>query len=249
MSNAMPATSRPLRVGAALPDPPFELMGESGPVGFDIDLLRLIAQELGRSWQLVRYEGSDFNGIFSGLDADQYDCVASGATITPDREMMADFCAPYIESGQSIVVDVKRHPNVRSIADLRGLVIGVQQGNTSEPVARKLVAQGQAASVRSYAYHDIETALGDLSNGGCDVFMKLAPVMHWLVRDRPDLQVVQTGITQELLAISVRRGDATLRTAINQAQQRLRNDGTLARLAGQWLGSGAALPPTAAASA
>ena len=33
----------PLRVGAALPDPPFELMGASGPEGFDIELMKLIA--------------------------------------------------------------------------------------------------------------------------------------------------------------------------------------------------------------
>ena len=93
-------------------------------------------------------------------------------------------------SGQSLVVDVTRHPNVRSVDDLRGLVIGVQQGNTSQPVADRLVAEGRAARVRVYPYDAINTALDDLSNGGCDAFMKLAPVMHWLTRDRPKLKVV-----------------------------------------------------------
>ena len=155
-----------LRVGAALPDPPFELMTASGPQGFDIDLMQTIAWALGRTWQLVRYTGSDFNGIFGGLQSGEYDCIASGTTITPQRQAVVDFCAPYVLSGQSLVVDVTRHPNVHSIDDLRGLTVGVQQGNTSQPVADKLVAEGRAARVRVYAYDDIERALADLSDGG-----------------------------------------------------------------------------------
>jgi ABC-type amino acid transport substrate-binding protein len=232
-----------LRVGAALPDPPFELMGANGPDGFDIELMRLIAQAMGRTWQLVRYTGGDFNGIFAGLDSGAYDCVASGTTITPQRQQAADFCAPYVLSGQSLTVDVTRHPNVCSTGDLRGLVIGVQQGNTSQPVAERLVAEGRAARVRVYPYDAIETALDDLSTVGCDAVMKLAPVMHFLTRDRPKLKVVESGITRELLGVCVRKGDAELRGAIDKAQQVLRDDGTLARLIARWLGSGATIAP------
>jgi ABC-type amino acid transport substrate-binding protein len=231
-----------LKVGAALPDPPFELLGEDGPAGFDIELMQRIAAKLGRAWQLVPYRGSDFNGIFAGLNDGSYDCVASGATITPGRQAIADFCSPYCISGQSLVTDASRHPGVRSIDDLKGLVVGVQQGNTSQPVAEKLVAEGRAARVRLYAYHEIEAALGDLSSGGCDAFMKLAPVTHWLVRDRPALKVVQTAITREVLGVCVRQGDAALRDAINAAQAELVRDGTLPALIKQWLGEGATAP-------
>ena len=149
---------------------------------------------------------------------------------------------PYCVSGQSLVVDAGRHPNVRGIDDLEGLVIGVQKGNTSQPVAEKLVAEGHAARVRLYAYDEIETALGDLSSGGCDAFMKLAPVTHWLVRDRSRLKVVQTGITREILGVCVRKGNTALRDAINSAQAALAQDGTLAALIKQWLGEGATAP-------
>jgi polar amino acid transport system substrate-binding protein len=231
-----------LRVGAALPDPPFEFVTTDGPAGFDIALMQRIAERLGRSWQLVPYEGSDFNGIFAGLDDDSYDCVASGTTITPGRQKLADFCAPYAVSGQSLVVDVGRHPDVHGIADLKGLVTGVQQGNTSQPVADKLVAENSAARVRVYAYHEIEKALHDLTSGGCDAFMKLAPVTAWFVRDRPSLRVVETAITVEPLGICVRKGNIALHDAINAAQAALAADGTLAALVKQWLGAGATLP-------
>jgi ABC-type amino acid transport substrate-binding protein len=233
---------RQLKVGSALPDPPFEFMGKSGPAGFDIDLMQHIAGRLGRDWHLVPYKGSDFNGIFAGLDDGSYDCVASGTTITQGRQAIADFCSPYAESGQSLVVDTTRHPKVRGTGDLTGLVVGVQKGNTSQPVADELVAEGRAARVRVYAYDEIEMALGDLSTGECDAFMKLAPVTHWLVRDRPKLAVVQTGITREILGVCVRKGDTALRDAINVAQAALVKDGTLGSLIKKWLGDGAAAP-------
>jgi polar amino acid transport system substrate-binding protein len=239
LSASPPAVSATLTVGAALPDPPFELMQGGKPAGFDIELTQLIAARLGRTSRLVRYDGSDFNGIFAGLATGAYHCVASGTTITPERQRLADFCNPYAVSGQSLVLDAGRHPDVRSTADLRGLTIGVQQGNTSQPVANRLVGEGKAARVRVYAYGDIEQALADLTTGGCDALMKLAPVTAWLVRDRPRLKVVQTDITRELLGICVRRGGDALREAINEAQRALVKDGTLQRLAAKWLGPGA----------
>jgi polar amino acid transport system substrate-binding protein len=211
------------------------------PTGFDIELTQLIAGRLGRTWRLVRYEGSDFNGIFAGLESGAYDCVASGTTITPERRVLADFCDPYVVSGQSLVVDAERHPDVRSTSDLAGLTIGVQQGNTSQPVVDRLVTGGKAARVKVYAYGEIEQALADLTTGGCDAFMKLARVTTWLVHDRPRLKVVETGITREVLGICVRRGDDALNGAINESQRALLADGTLPRLVIKWLGRGAAL--------
>jgi polar amino acid transport system substrate-binding protein len=232
----------PLKVGAALPDPPFEFTGKDGPAGFDIALMQRIAEKLGREWQLVPYRGADFNGIFDGLASGTFDCIASGTTITPQRQRIVDFCAPYAVSGQSLVVDPSRHPDVHGIADLKGLVIGVQQGNTSHPVADKLVAEHCAARVRVYAYDEIANALDDLSTGGCDAFMKLAPVTEWFVRDRPKLTVVETGITRERLGICVRKGNTALGDAIGKAQASLMADGTLSALIKQWLGKGATVP-------
>jgi polar amino acid transport system substrate-binding protein len=232
---------RILKVGAALPDPPFEFTTESGPAGFDITLMKRVAEILDREWQLVTYDGADFNGIFAGLDDGNYDCIASGTTVTPARRKIADFCQPYAVSGQSLVVDVRRCPNVRGVADLKGMVIGVQQGNTSQPIAEKLVAEHRAARVRVYAYDEIDKALDDLTSGGCDAFMKLAPVTAWFVSHRPELKVVEAGITIEHLGICVRKGNTALRNAISKAQALLVADGTLEALIKQWLGDGAAL--------
>ena len=224
-----------LSVGAALPDPPFEFMDGGAARGFDVELMQAIAAELGLAWRLVPYDGADFNGIFAGLTKGTWDCVASGATITPERERLASFCAPYIRSGQSLVCNIEATPHVRSIDDLRGMTLAVQQGNTSEPVAHRLKDEGRIAEVRTYAYHDIGVMLDNLAAGKVGGVMKLAPVMRWMIRNRPRLRVVQERITDEALGVAVRFGDAALRAAVNGAQAQLQGRGALAQLVKKWL--------------
>ena len=226
-----------LRVGCALPDPPFEFVSNGKECGFDVELMQAVATELKLEWQLAPYQGANFNDIFDGLADGRMDCIASGTTVTPDRERKALFCEPYIHSGQSLVCNVKATPQVRSIDDLRGLVLAVQDGNTSQPVAQRLKADGRVGDVRVYAYHDIATMLDDLDAGRIAAVMKLAPVMRWFVRDRPHLRVVQEGITHEDLAVATGLANEPLRQAIDAAQARLRDNGTLPRLIEKWIGA------------
>ena len=224
-----------LRVGTAFPDPPFNGMPDDG--GLDIDLMTEIANVLGMAVEFIPYNGADFNGIFDALNDGAYDCVTAGTTVTPQREKKAQFVAPYLISGQALATDVVRLPRVHSIDDLAGLTIGVQQGNTSRPVADELVAQGKAAGVRVYDYGSIRSALADLSNGGCDVFMKLAPVLTELVKPVDGVEVVQRGITVENIAIAVALADQKLLSRIIVAQAELEEDGTLHRIRRKWLGN------------
>lgn len=224
-----------LRVGAAFPDPPFNGAKDDG--GLDISMMRAVGEVLGTTVEFVPYAGADFNGIFAGLDVGDYDCVTAGTTVTPERERLATFCAPYLISGQSLAVDVSRHPQVHTVDDLAGLTIGVQRGNTSQPIAEKLVASGNAKAVRVYDYGRIRDAITDLTTGGCDAFMKLAPVLTELVRRVDGIEVVQRGISTERIATAVRRSDAELLRRINAAQQELENDGRLPGFRLQWLGS------------
>ena len=111
---------------------------------------------------------------------------------------------------------------MRSIDDLAGLTIGVQQGNTSQPIADRLVAEGKAARVRVYDYGSIRTALTDLTTGACDAFMKLAPVLTELVKPIAGVEVVQRGITVENIAIAVALDDQALLGRITLAQAEAR---------------------------
>jgi polar amino acid transport system substrate-binding protein/cystine transport system substrate-binding protein len=183
----------------------------------------------------VRYTGKDFNGIFDGLRTGAYDAVVSGTTITPQREQVALFSLPYLESGQSLVVNVRRTPQVRSVDDLAGQIVGIQAGNTSDTVARQLKARGAIADIRYYPYAGIEHALDDLCAGRIGAVIKLLPVTAWLIRDRPELAVVQAGLTRERLGIAVAPDNRHLRDAINDALTELRRAGDLTELVDHWL--------------
>jgi ABC-type amino acid transport substrate-binding protein len=224
-----------LTVGAAFPDPPFNGMPDD--TGFGIDLMAAIAEAIGATVEFIPYDGSDFNGIFDALNDGAYDCVAAGTTVTPERETEAQFVPPYLISGQSLAVDTTRLPNVKSIDDLDGLTIGVQQGNTSQPIADELVAAGKAANVRVYDYGSIRSALTDLTTGACDCFMKLAPVLTELVRPIPGVEVVQRGISVENIAIAVGLADQALLARITVAQEELEQDRTLQGIRQKWLGN------------
>lgn len=221
-----------MRVGIAYPDPPFNAM--PGDSGLDIELMTALAAGIGESVEFVAYRGSDFEGIFDGLGSD-YDCVIAGTTVTPVREHKATFLPPYLISGQALAVDTVRLPHVRSIDDLSGLTLGVQRGNTSEPIAEELVVQGKAARVRVYEYGDVRTAVADLASGGCDAVLKLAPVLAELVKAVPGVEVVQRGLSVENIAIAV--ADQTLAARLQVAQAELEDDGTLQRIRRKWLGN------------
>jgi ABC-type amino acid transport substrate-binding protein len=223
-----------LRVGVAFPDPPFNGIADGG---LDIDLIDAVAAAMGMTVALVAYDGSDFDGIFDELGSGTYDCVIAGTTVTPERQRRAAFAPPYLISGQSLAVDTERLPEVRSVDDLAGLTIGVQQGNTSQPVAEHLVAEGKAAAVRVYDYGSIRTALTDLSIGGCDAFMKLAPVLTELVRPLGGVEVVQRNISREDIAIAVSLGNDAMLQRIASAQAELEDDGTLQGMRRKWLGN------------
>jgi polar amino acid transport system substrate-binding protein len=151
-----------LQVASAFPDPPFEVNIDGRDTGFDIEL---ICDDLGLTWQPVKYTGDDFNGIFDGLNDGSYDAVISGTTITPEREQVALFSVPYLEFNQGLVVNVARNPQIKSVAGLRGQVVGIQVGNTSDFVAWKLKAEGGIGDIRYYPYHGLLTALDNLSAG------------------------------------------------------------------------------------
>jgi ABC-type amino acid transport substrate-binding protein len=225
-----------LLVGSAFPDPPFDIAREGTATGFDMELMRAVCERLDMRLTSVRYEGADFNGIFDGLHAGRYDAVISGTTITPERERVALFSEPYLVSGQSLVVNVARTPHITSTDDLTDQVIGIQTGNTSDIVARKLHADGKIRDIRYYPYDGILDALDDLSAGRIGGFMKLLPVMRCLVKDRPDLAIVQEIPTNEKLGIAFAPGNPGLRDAVNGALDELHSAGTLRQLEQRWLG-------------
>jgi len=223
-----------LVVASAYPDPPFDLMENRSATGFDIELMRAICAQLGLSLQPVSYSGDDFNGIFEGLAKRTCDAVISGTTITPQRSLIVQFSQPYLEFNQGVAVNRQLMPDVSSIAGLHGLIAGIQSGNTSDLVAKRLLAEGVIADIKYYPYHGIASALDDLEAGKIGLVIKLFPVISWLVRDRPKLSVAMQVPTREKLGIAFAKDNDGLRNAVDSALETLRASGEFARLRARW---------------
>lgn len=231
---ALTLTSGTLIVASAYPDPPFDLIDNGSASGFDIELMRAICAQLGLLLQPVRYSDDDFNGIFDGLANRSYDAVISGTTITPERAAIALFSQPYLEFNQGVAVNRRSTPNVASLADLRGMTAGIQSGNTSDIVAKRLVAEGAIANIKYYPYHGIAAALDDLEAGRIGLVIKLHPVIAWLVKNRPALSVAIEVPTREKLGIAYAKDNQPLCEAVDGALVRLRENGEFARLQERW---------------
>jgi len=225
-----------LKVASAFPDPPFEVDVDGADTGFDVELMQLICADLGLAGHPVRYTGDDFNRIFDGLADGSYDAVISGTTITPEREQVALFSVPYLEFNQGLVVNATQTPQIESVADLHGQVVGIQTGNTSDLVARKLLAEGAIRAIRYYPYHAILTALDDLSAGHIGAFIKLSQVVSWLVKERGDLAVIQQIPTHEKLGIAFAKTNIRLGAAVNKTLADLKVGESFDVLYRKWFG-------------
>ena len=228
-----------LTILSAYPDPPFDIMQDGVATGFDIELMRAVCSRLSLEPRPLAYAGEDFNGIFAGLAEGSCDVVISGTTITPERAAIVRFSRPYLQFNQGVAVNRRLTPNVGSTADLRGLTAGIQKGNTSDIVARDLLAQGAIAAIRYYPYHGIGTALDDLEAGRIGLVIKLLPVISWLTRERRELAVAMQIPTHERLGIAFAPDRADLCDAVDAAIEALRQSGEFAKLQAAWPGTGA----------
>lgn len=95
-----------------------------GQRGLEHDLIQAYIKYLNRGPRKERYQthavflARPFNKLFSELKAGKGDIIASGLTITPERQAAVDFTIPYIKNIQEILVSNKNLAPVQRLEDL-----------------------------------------------------------------------------------------------------------------------------------
>src|SRR5687768_6610293 len=85
-----------LRVGVTL-YAPWAARGDEGElIGFEVDVARQLASDMGVDAQLFPY---DLDRLVPALEAGEIDLIAAGLTITPERALHVNFSNPYAASG------------------------------------------------------------------------------------------------------------------------------------------------------
>ena len=118
-----------------LPYAPFQSNDDDGnTVGFDVDIVNLVAKKLGVEQAIV---DTPFEGIQSGQDLSTGKCdiAAAGMTITDERAAVILFAEPYFDATQALLV--REGENITSLADLKGKKLGAQASTTGLKYATK----------------------------------------------------------------------------------------------------------------
>src|SRR5690606_35543955 len=98
---------------------PFSFHDDQGAgdlTGFDVEIITAVAEKLGLQ---IRFQETQWDAIFAGLDAGRFDVIANQVTINDERQEKYLFSEPYTVSPGVIVV-AEDDDSISSFADLKG---------------------------------------------------------------------------------------------------------------------------------
>lgn len=221
-----------LRVGLEGTYPPFSFQDENGKLtGFEVEFAQELAKHLGVKADL---KPTKWDGMLASLDSKRIDVVINQVTISDERKKKYDFSKPYTVSGiQALILKKKAAElNINAAADLAGKKVGVGLGTNYEQWVKQDVPK---ADVRTY--EDDPSKFADLRNGRIDAILidRLAALEY--AQKAKDTELAGAAFSRLESGIALRKGEPELLDAINQALDKLRADGTLARLSNKYFGA------------
>lgn len=208
--------------------PPFEYVDEQTMeiVGFDIDLIKAIADEAGLDIEIVNVA---WDPLLAGMAQCQYDAAISAMTITDERKEVMLFSNPYFEAGQLVIVRFG-NTDIASKEDLGGKTVGAQIGTTGSFEIDKI------AGATLKTYDDIGLAMQDLMNGQIDAVIADNPLAMGYANANPDkLKTVGAVFTSEYYGIAVCNTETELLERINEGLAKVKAKGLIDELILEWL--------------
>ncbi|WP_353829038.1 glutamate ABC transporter substrate-binding protein [Agromyces sp. SYSU T0242] len=207
-------------VGTKFDQPLFGLVGPDGiPVGFDVEIAKIIAAELGISADQIEWVETVSANREPFIENGQVDFVVATYTINDDRKQVIDFAGPYFEAGQSILV-LADNEDIMSEDDLVGQPVCSVTGSTP------------AANLKDLGADVIETdtysnCLEPLRSGQAVAVSTDNVILAGLVDQNPgEFKVVGEPFTSEPYGIGVMKGDDDFRSFINDVLEQSYEDGS-----------------------
>jgi polar amino acid transport system substrate-binding protein len=199
-----------LTICTHLPYAPFEFTQSGKVVGFDIDVLKIAADDEGLSTKVV---DTPWDTIVSGeaLNTGKCDVAAGAMTIKPEREKVMDFTDSYFDASQALLV--RKGSGITSLDQLAGKTIAVQEGTTGEDY----VKQHTPAGAKVVSFEDSVLTMQAVKTGKADAGVNDNGLLYTFVKQNPDTEVTTEFQTGEKYGFSVKKnGNDALLTAINK---------------------------------
>jgi len=222
-----------LSVCSDIPYAPFEFNDKGGSgqlTGFDVELVRAMAQQLGVS---ADFKTTPFDAIIPSLAAGNCDLVASATTITEERRQKVAFTQAYFDADQSLLIRGGDKGRYKTLADLKGKTIGVQSGTTGESYAKTHKPQG--AKVKDFPGAD--DLFNALTSGDIDAVLQDFPVNQYrALQAAEQFAVTETFKTGEQYGFAVAKDNGELVAALDAALANVRASGGYDRIYKAWFG-------------
>ncbi|AOS66115.1 ABC transporter substrate-binding protein [Actinoalloteichus hymeniacidonis] len=215
-----------------LPYDPFQFEQDGEVVGFDVDIVDLIADELDVEQAIV---DMPFEGIQTGvaLDAGECDIAAAAMTITDERSEVIDFAYPYFNAAQALLVE--RASPVRGLDGLHGQRLAVQEGTTGAAFAEQYNADN-GEPIELLYYPNLSALTQSLRSEESDGVLSDNGPLHEFAQVYRDTEVTAEFDTGEQYGLAVRQGNTELLDVVNRVLEEARADGRYEEIHLKWFG-------------
>ncbi len=231
-----------MKVGTKFDQPGFGLKGlEATPAGFDVEIAKIIADELGISASGISYTESPSSLRETLLIDGTVDVVVATYTINDARKERIGFAGPYYEAGQDLMV-AKNDTKVTGPESLKpnGSRVCSVTGSTPAETILKYVDKSKLT------LFDVYSKCADaLKNGQVDVVTTDNVILLGFVAKAPDaFKIVEKPFTKEPYGIGYKKGDTAFCEFINATLTKASADGRYAAAWTKTAGKFAPVVPT-----
>lgn len=210
--------------------PPYEFYENEKIVGIDAEIAQAIADKLGMT---LKIDDMEFGSIITAIQAGKADVGLAGMTVTPDRMNNVSFSESYATGVQ--VVIVKEDSPIKSIDDLNGKKIGVQESTTGDIYASDTPEKGGYGEDAVDRYNKGADAVMALSQGKVDAVIIDKEPAKAFVAANTGLKILDTEYVTEDYAIAVAKDNTELLGKINKAMAELKADGTIQKIIDKYI--------------
>ncbi|KAA0021173.1 ABC transporter substrate-binding protein [Antrihabitans cavernicola] len=215
--------------------PWFENNDPSNGKGFEGAVAKAVADKLGYVGDAVRFTSVPFDQALAP-GPKNFDFDINQVTILDDRRAAVDFSSPYYAVAQSVVA-MSNTPaaQARTLADLSGFRLGAQRGSTSVAAITDALRPGMTP-IEFATTDDAKVALQE---GEIDALVVDIPTAFQIVENQIPGSILvgqfpRPNEVTEFFGLVLAK-NSKLTVCASAAVDALYADGTLERLAGQWI--------------
>jgi polar amino acid transport system substrate-binding protein len=219
-----------ITVGLLVDFPPYgTLNAQNQPDGYDADVARLLAKDLGVKLNLLPVTGPN---RIPFLLTNKVDMLVASLAITPERSKQVQFSKPY--AAATIVLYGEKKANMKAPADLKGQRIGVARASTQDVALTAVAPEG--TEIRRF--DDDASAMQALLSGQVDAIGCSTTVAAQIAKRAPaGAYENKFVLKQQVMGVAMRPGQADLQKAIDAFVDRNKANGELNKLYQKWLGT------------